>query len=51
MRNHAGPSSRRRAGQSGEGKIGCIFWLLVLGVAAMAAFKMVPVRMASAELL
>lgn len=33
----------------GEGKIGCIFWLLVMGIVALIAVKMVPVKIASAQ--
>lgn len=33
----------------GEGKIGCIFWVLVLLVAGMIAVKVVPVKIQSAE--
>jgi hypothetical protein len=40
----------KRSFEKGEGNLGCIFWVLVLAVAVMAAWKMVPVKMASAEL-
>jgi hypothetical protein len=36
--------------QAGEGKIGCIFWLLVFGLSGLVAYKMVPVKIASAQL-
>lgn len=39
-----------RSRQSGEGKIGCIFWLAALAIAGMVAYKMIPVRIQSAEL-
>jgi len=40
----------KRSFEQGEGNLGCIIWALILGVAVMAAWKMVPVKMASAEL-
>lgn len=39
-----------RSRQAGQGKIGCLLWLLVAGVAALIAFKMIPVKVKSAEL-
>jgi hypothetical protein len=39
-----------RSRQSGEGKIGCILWIAVAVIAGMIAFKMIPVRIQSAEL-
>ena len=41
---------RRRIAERGEGNLGCIVWLLVLGVAVLIAWKAIPVKMASAEL-
>ena len=41
---------RRRIAERGEGNLGCILWLLVLGLAVMIAWKAIPVKMASAEL-
>lgn len=41
---------RRRSGQSGEGNLGCIFWLLILVVIGMILWKAVPVKVATAEL-
>ena len=41
---------RRRNAERGEGNLGCIVWLLVLGLAVMIAVKAIPVKMASAEL-
>ena len=41
---------RPTRGQAGEGRIGCIFWLLVLALGAMVAWEMVPIKMKSAEL-
>lgn len=37
-------------GQAGEGKLGCILWTLLLVVAVMAAWKMIPVKVATSEL-
>lgn len=36
--------------QSGEGKLGCIFWLLLLAAASLVAYKMIPVKVQSAQL-
>ncbi|MEM7481175.1 MAG: hypothetical protein AAF481_08375 [Acidobacteriota bacterium] len=35
--------------ERGEGRIGCIFWCLVLIVAVMVAWEMVPIKIRSAE--
>lgn len=40
----------QRRNQSGEGRIGCIFWTLIAIVFALAASKIVPVKMASMKL-
>ncbi len=40
----------RRLGERGEGNLGCVFWLLVLGLAVLIAVKMVPVKIASSQL-
>ena len=50
MHNEARPRTRRHAGQAGEGKIGCIFWLLLLAIVVLAGWKMIPVKIASSEL-
>ena len=36
--------------QSGQGKIGCFLWIAAFAIAGMAAYKMIPVRIQSAEL-
>lgn len=41
---------RPTRGQAGEGRIGCIFWLLVLVVGVVIAWEMVPIKMRSAQL-
>ena len=41
---------RRRIAERGEGNLGCILWLLVLGLAVMISVKAVPVKIASAEM-
>jgi hypothetical protein len=41
---------RRRVAERGEGNLGCILWLVVLGVAILIGVKMVPVKMASSRL-
>ncbi len=37
--------------QRGEGKAGCIFWLLILGVGLLAGFRFVPAKIADIQLL
>ncbi len=37
--------------QKGEGLAGCIVWLVILGAVALILVKMVPVKIASSELL
>lgn len=41
---------RGRNMQSGEGRLGCIFWIVILAIAAMIAMKVVPLKIATAEL-
>lgn len=41
---------RRRSGQRGEGNFGCIVWLLVLAIAVLIGWKMIPVKIRTAEL-
>jgi hypothetical protein len=36
--------------QSGQGKIGCVLWILAFAICALVAFKMVPIKIKSAEL-
>ena len=36
--------------QAGQGKIGCVLWILAAVIAGMAAYKMIPVKVKSAEL-
>jgi len=40
----------RRRGQAGDGKLGCILWALLVGIGALIAFKMIPVKLNSSEL-
>lgn len=40
----------RRTAERGEGNLGCILWLLLLGVGVMIALKTIPVKVQSAEL-
>jgi hypothetical protein len=44
----AGVTMRTR--QSGQGRIGCILWLAAFAIAGLVAYKMIPVRIQSAEL-
>jgi hypothetical protein len=41
---------RRRGAERGEGNLGCIFWALALVIVLVVAWKMVPVKIRSAEL-
>jgi hypothetical protein len=41
---------RRWRTSRGEGNLGCIFWAIVLVLVVVVAFKVVPVRIRSAEL-
>jgi cytochrome c oxidase assembly protein Cox11 len=41
---------RRRWAELGEGSLGCVFWAALLLVAVTVAWKMVPVKLKSAEL-
>ena len=40
----------RRRTERGEGNVGCILWLVALGIALLIAWKAVPVKIQSAEL-
>ena len=39
----------RRLGSPGEGRIGCLLWMAVLGVAVMIAWTAVPVKLNDVE--
>ena len=41
---------RHHRRERGEGKIGCVLWTLALILAGMVAWKMVPVKIASAQM-
>jgi hypothetical protein len=36
--------------QAGQGKVGCAIWLICFCIAAMVAYKMIPVKVKTAEL-
>jgi hypothetical protein len=40
----------RRSSERGEGNLGCILWLLALGLAILIAWKAVPVKIQSTQL-
>jgi hypothetical protein len=40
----------RRRAERGEGNLGCVFWLLLLGIAVLIAWKAVPVKLQSTHL-
>jgi hypothetical protein len=44
------PSGALMRRQSGQGKIGCVIWILAAVICGLAAFKMIPVKVQSAEL-
>lgn len=37
-------------GERGEGKVGCVVWVLILAIAVLIAWKAIPVKVRSAEL-
>lgn len=41
---------RRRFAERGEGNLGCILWVVALGLAVLIAVKMVPVKIATSQL-
>ena len=41
---------RRFGSQKGEGKIGCLFWVLVLGAVALVASRVIPVKISTMKL-
>ena len=42
--------SSRTSSQRGEGKAGCVFWILFFGIAGLIAFRWVPTQVAHAHL-
>lgn len=40
----------RRRSERGEGNLGCILWMLALGLATLIAWKAVPVKIQSTQL-
>lgn len=40
----------RRRAERGEANLGCIFWVVLLVIAVVVAWKLVPVKIKSAEL-
>jgi hypothetical protein len=40
----------RRTAERGESNLGCIIWLVLLGLAVLISWKMIPVKVNSAEL-
>lgn len=41
---------RRGVASSGQGKVGCFLWAAVLVIAALVAYKAIPVKLQSVEL-
>jgi len=41
---------RRRFAEAGSGNLGCILWVLLLGIVVLIAWKAIPVKIRSAEL-
>jgi hypothetical protein len=40
----------RRSGERGEGNLGCILWVLGLGLAILIGYKMIPIKIATSQL-
>lgn len=40
----------KRPRQTGEGKLGCVLWLIVIAALALALSRVIPVKIASARL-
>lgn len=41
---------RRRQGEAGDGKLGCILWGLLLAIGVLIGWKAIPVKIATSEL-
>lgn len=41
---------RSRNTQSGEGRLGCIFWIVLLVIGGIVASRVIPLKIATAEL-
>jgi hypothetical protein len=41
---------RRRRGEAGDGKLGCILWGLLLAIGILIGWKAIPVKIATSEL-
>lgn len=41
---------KRSRAQLGDGKLGCLLWLLLVGIGGMIAFKAIPVKIATSQL-
>jgi hypothetical protein len=39
-----------RSAERGESNLGCIIWIVVLAIAVLISWKMIPVKMSSAEM-
>lgn len=40
----------RRSAERGESNLGCVMWLVLLGIAVLISWKMIPVKVNSAEM-
>lgn len=40
----------KRTPDRGEGKLGCVIWLIILALAGLIAYKAIPVKLASSQL-
>jgi len=40
---------KRASGARGEGRVGCVIWLAIVGVVAYGLFKVVPVKVANSS--
>jgi hypothetical protein len=47
--HHDGLEQPARRSQAGQGKIGCVFWVLAFAIVAMIGYKMLPIKVQSSE--
>ena len=49
MQSHTTVGLDQRRRQSGQGKIGCVIWILAVAICGMVAYKMVPIKVTTSE--
>jgi hypothetical protein len=50
MRTERVPLRRNRSSERGEGQLGCVFGLVLMLLAILVAYKMIPVKVKAADL-